>query len=237
MDIRPVSFTDEPEDEPSTSATTLEEFEQETGAPPTPTPASAPASSPSSAPTRSSNPSSSPLLSLTEIQRQTGITYVTLARYARVHEKELGSVSEGTGRNRKYHPQAMEMFREWRDGSKSGRKPATSEYGLKKRETPTPTTPPAAVIPTRKRLTGGKRNKPAKKARRHQAIVVAESTQRPGTPIPNSTIITAMDRAVAEMERAQLVTRLETLKFYLLRVMEPIQAEVERLEKMIGGHT
>lgn len=227
MDIRPVSFTDEPEDEPTTLPTTLEEFEQETGAPPTPTPA--PASSPSSAPTQSSDPSSSPLLSLTEIQRQTGITYVTLARYARVHEKELRSVSEGDGRNRKYHPQAMEMFREWRDGSKSGRKPATSEYGLKKRETPTPTTPPPIPPSSRKRPIGNKRNKPAKKARRQRAVVVAESVQQPQTSIPNHTITTAMDRAVAEMERAQLVTQLETLK----RVIEPLVKEIEQLEKLV----
>lgn len=215
MDIRPVSFADEPEDEPTTLPTTLEEFEQETGAPPTST----------------SAPASSPLLSLTEIQRQTGITYVTLARYARVHEKELGSVSEGTGRNRKYHPRAMEMFREWRDGSKRGRKPATSEYGLKKRETPTSTTPPSIPPSSRKRPTGNKRNKPAKKARRQQAVVVAESIQQPETPIPNSTIIIAMDRAVAEMERAQLVTQLETLK----RVIEPLVKEIEQLEKLVAA--
>ncbi|HEV8577529.1 MAG TPA: hypothetical protein VGX68_00495 [Thermoanaerobaculia bacterium] len=57
------------------------------------------------------------LLTLTEISKQTGISYPTLVRYVRLHEDRLPH--EGTGRTRRFYPQAVDVFRQLR--SESGR--------------------------------------------------------------------------------------------------------------------
>jgi len=61
--------------------------------------------------------SSGGLLTLSEISRQTGISYPTLVRYVRLHSGRLPS--EGTGRTRRFYPQAVDVFRQLR--SESGR--------------------------------------------------------------------------------------------------------------------
>jgi DNA-binding transcriptional MerR regulator len=57
------------------------------------------------------------LLTLTEIGERTGISYPTLVRYVKLHGDQIPS--EGEGRRRRYHPDAVEMFRKLR--SQSGR--------------------------------------------------------------------------------------------------------------------
>ena len=57
------------------------------------------------------------LLTLTEISKQTGISYPTLVRYVRLHSNRLPH--EGRGRGRRFHPQAVDVFRQLR--SESGR--------------------------------------------------------------------------------------------------------------------
>lgn len=47
-------------------------------------------------------------LTLVDIERLTGISYVTLQRYAQSHNDRLPH--EGTGRNRRYYPAAVEEF-------------------------------------------------------------------------------------------------------------------------------
>src|ERR1700712_3649404 len=60
---------------------------------------------------------SSGLLTLTQISETTGISYPTLVRYVRIHADQLPS--EGKGRARRFHPQAVDVFRQLR--SESGR--------------------------------------------------------------------------------------------------------------------
>jgi excisionase family DNA binding protein len=61
--------------------------------------------------------SSGGLLTLTEISKQTGISYPTLVRYVKLHAGRLPH--EGTGRTRRFYPQAVDVFRQLR--SESGR--------------------------------------------------------------------------------------------------------------------
>lgn len=61
--------------------------------------------------------SSGGLLTLTEVSKRTGISYPTLSRYVKQHLRKIPH--EGTGRKRRYHPEALEVFQALR--AKSGR--------------------------------------------------------------------------------------------------------------------
>lgn len=66
------------------------------------------------------------LLTLTQVSEQTGISYPTLVRYVRVHSSRLPS--EGSGRARRFHPEAVDVFRQLREESgRGGRKPAAAK--------------------------------------------------------------------------------------------------------------
>jgi excisionase family DNA binding protein len=57
------------------------------------------------------------LLTLTEVSKRTGVSYPTLVRYVKLHGGEIPH--EGTGRSRRYHPDAVAVFKRLR--SESGR--------------------------------------------------------------------------------------------------------------------
>ena len=61
------------------------------------------------------------LLTLTAIGQQTGISGPTLQRYLKLYGDRIPH--EGEGRKRRYHPEAVAVFRELRSQSKRGRKP------------------------------------------------------------------------------------------------------------------
>lgn len=72
------------------------------------------------------------LLTLTEISKQTGISYPTLVRYVRMHADRLPH--EGRGRGRRFYPEAVNVFRELRQESgRGGRKPAAAAAPAAKR--------------------------------------------------------------------------------------------------------
>lgn len=223
-DIAPVDFTNEPED--TGTQTTLEDFERDT--------AQADTSEPDPNPSPGLDTGS--LLSLTDISKLTGLSYVTLRRYAGVHSTDLLPFTEGTGRSLKYKPNAVEMFKKYREESRSGPKPGA---GRARAQQTTSTSsapsqapqPPADRHPTRGRPAGRTLNpkKRGRPARPGKTTVAPESAPGPVSPVMQE-MTRAMDRAVAEMERAQLVTRLETLR----GVVEPIVKEIERLEKTVG---
>lgn len=65
------------------------------------------------------------LLTLTRIQKETGISYPTLVRYVRLHSDRLPH--EGRGRARRFYPQAVAVFRQLREESpRGGRRKATA---------------------------------------------------------------------------------------------------------------
>ena len=64
------------------------------------------------------------LMTLTQVSEQTGISYPTLVRYVRLHSDRLPS--EGTGRARRFYPQAVDVFNSLRQESgRGGRKKAS----------------------------------------------------------------------------------------------------------------
>ncbi len=68
------------------------------------------------------------LLTLGQVSTQTGISYPTLVRYVRLHSNRLPS--EGTGRSRRFKPEAVDVFRQLRSESgRGGRKPAAAKKG------------------------------------------------------------------------------------------------------------
>lgn len=71
---------------------------------------------------KTSRKSEEGLLSLKRIQEMTGISYPTLLRYVKLHSDQLPSV--GSGRTRRYRPEAVEVFRELRSKSRGGAKAA-----------------------------------------------------------------------------------------------------------------
>lgn len=67
---------------------------------------------------RKTSAASSGLLTLTEVEKRTGISYPTLVRYVRLHGDKIPH--EGEGRRRRYHPEAVEVFKELRGQSRRG---------------------------------------------------------------------------------------------------------------------
>ncbi len=60
------------------------------------------------------------LLTLTKIAEETGISYPTLVRYVKLHKDRLPY--EGSGRGRRFHPEAIEIFKQLRAESPRGRR-------------------------------------------------------------------------------------------------------------------
>jgi len=69
-------------------------------------------------------PKSSNLLTLTEISQRTGISYPTCINYVKRHLDRIPHV--GTGRRRRFPPEAVTVFRELRNQSRSGRRKSST---------------------------------------------------------------------------------------------------------------
>lgn len=70
------------------------------------------------------------LLTLTEIGRRTGISYPTLVRYVKLHLDQIPH--EGTGRKRRFPPEAIPVFKRLRGASKRGRKPRSKKVAARR---------------------------------------------------------------------------------------------------------
>ncbi|MXX74650.1 MAG: hypothetical protein F4Y77_04495 [Holophagales bacterium] len=97
------------------------------------------------------------LLTLTAIGQQTGISGPTLQRYLKLFGDRIPH--EGEGRKRRYHPEAVAVFRELRSQSRRGRKPKAKVAA-------------AAKTPVRR-----KRKARAAKVRRQPAAAAAGSVE------------------------------------------------------------
>jgi predicted DNA-binding transcriptional regulator AlpA len=76
------------------------------------------------------------LLTLTKVAEETGISYPTLVRYVKLHEDRIPF--EGTGRSRRYHPEAIGVFQEIRSESSRGRKKKSPGGGGRARRKASP---------------------------------------------------------------------------------------------------
>lgn len=174
-----------------------------------------------------------PLLSLTEISKRTGIMYVTLKRYAVLHDStDLAGLWTGEGRNKKYHPDAVAVFQRLKAESRRGRPRvgAPSRGGV---EDPLPPT----IVKGKKgggKGPGAKKGavkRPAKPAKKKARGVRAERSLA-AAPVPTSTALSTQeaDRAMAAIERVQLMARYEAVK----EVVAPLLREMQRLEVVLG---
>lgn len=69
------------------------------------------------------------LLTLTKVSKLTGISYPTLVRYVKLFSDRLPH--EGTGRTRRFHPQAVDVFKQLRQESgRGGRKKGSGGGGV-----------------------------------------------------------------------------------------------------------
>lgn len=71
------------------------------------------------------------LLTLTAISEQTDISYPTLVRYVKLYGDRIPS--EGKGRSRRYHPEAVEVFKQLRAESPRGRRKKSATGAAKPR--------------------------------------------------------------------------------------------------------
>lgn len=167
------------------------------------------------------------LLSLTEISKRTGIMYVTLKRYAVLHDStDLAGLWEGEGRSKKYHPEAVEVFKRLKAESKKGR----PRGGQK--ENPAPPNRAGVADPLPPTIPSSKKGKKPKRAAVKRPGKPGSSRHAP-SPLPASSSPLATqeaDRAMAAIERVQLMARYETVKSMVGQWVK----EMERLEKVLG---
>ncbi|MFN7961286.1 MAG: helix-turn-helix domain-containing protein [Thermoanaerobaculia bacterium] len=71
------------------------------------------------------------LLTLTQISEKTGISYPTLVRYVKMHGRSLPH--EGKGRRRRFHPEAIDIFKRLRSESPRGGRKAAAKAAPKTR--------------------------------------------------------------------------------------------------------
>jgi DNA-binding transcriptional MerR regulator len=71
------------------------------------------------------------LLTLTQVSDKTGISYPTLVRYVKLHADRIPH--EGKGRRRRFHPEAVEVFRRLREESPRGRRKGSAVAAVRGR--------------------------------------------------------------------------------------------------------
>ncbi len=89
------------------------------------------------------------LLTLTQIGQMTAISYPTLLRYVKTHLSKIPH--KGTGRARRYQPEAVAVFKDLRSKSKRGRKPKKAMAAPAKRAAAAPAKKAAAAKPAVRR--------------------------------------------------------------------------------------
>lgn len=159
------------------------------------------------------------MYTLTEMEKLTGIKYVTLTRYVQEHLSRIPH--EGTGRARRYPAEAAEVFKQIKEEKAGGRGVAA--------QTTEGFPPPARHIDKEK----PKRGRPAGKSAGSSTGARKPSPSSSPASSPLSALSRsnrAMDDAVTAFERAQDVTRLELIE----RIVEPLIAERDRLRKSLG---
>ncbi|MCB1057116.1 MAG: helix-turn-helix domain-containing protein [Acidobacteria bacterium] len=80
------------------------------------------------------------LLTLTEVSKRTKISYPTLSRYVKQYSSQLKS--KGSGRSRRFYPEALEVFKELRSQSRRG--PGSGKAKAAKTNAPKASTPKAS---------------------------------------------------------------------------------------------
>lgn len=79
------------------------------------------------APKKKAKAATGDLLTLTQISKETGISYPTLLRYVKMHLRKIPH--KGSGRTRRYKPEAVEVFKKLRAESPRGRAASKGKKG------------------------------------------------------------------------------------------------------------
>lgn len=153
-------------------------------------------------PKSNSSTSNRSLLTLGQISERTGISYPTLVRYARDHGNELAS--EGEGRQRRYLPESIEVFKMLRATSRGGRKPGSKSASPRKSK--------AATVPRTERSheTAAPYAAPARKQAKAVAAAKgshshshSQSTSTSTSQTIDSMLASAIDHAQAQISGLQ----------------------------------
>lgn len=83
---------------------------------------------PSRPPSKTKQREAEGLLTLTKVAEEAGISYPTAVRYVKLYEDRIPH--EGTGRTRRYYPEAIEVFKQLRSESPRGRRPKRRSEGM-----------------------------------------------------------------------------------------------------------
>jgi hypothetical protein len=158
-------------------------------------------------------------LTLAAIETLTGISYVTLQRYAQAHGDRLAH--EGEGRNKKYYPEAVEVFKQIREESRANRGRSTSQG--QGQDTPKKSSNASQKGGAKKAAV---KASPAssRRARGRRVQHAALATLPPAVPD---------DPATLAYKRAQVMTKLQLLA----EILKPIEEEKVRLESELVALT
>jgi hypothetical protein len=190
-------------------------------------------------------------LTLTAIAGLTGISYVTLCRYAREHQDRLPF--EGKGKARRYYPAAVEVFRAIKaeagdrrgEGGKTaqaageGDRPAKAPRRPRRPRKPAERTSATASSPAKRRGRPRKNPDEAPAVRRGvrgrppRSRVVADPSM-PQSEVGHTSPIshTTYSNAETAFRRAHLTSKLESVQGtidYLMGERESLKAEIDRL--------
>ncbi len=125
------------------------------------------------------------LLTLTEIQKRTAISYPTLLRYVKTHLKEIPHT--GQGRGRRYPAEAIPVFKRLRGESGRGRRPAAAKPAKRRGRPPKAAAAAAAARPAKRR---GRPPAPASEAAMKARLKDLEKSNK------------ALERKLAKLEKA-----------------------------------
>lgn len=158
------------------------------------------------------------LLTLTQVGKLTGVSYPTLLRYVRLHLKEIPH--KGSGRNRRFLPESVEVFKRLREESPRGRQPKEKKAAAPKAAAPKAAAPKAAAPKA------AAPNLAAKATAKPAAPVVKKKVGRP----PKAAAPAAPVAAAPAAGDSALAARVKELE----KVQKQLEKLVSKLEKEVG---
>lgn len=170
-------------------------------------------------------------LTLVDIERLTGISYVTLQRYAQSHNDRLPH--EGTGRNRRYYPAAVEEFQrikaeiaERRKGAVAGAEAATGA-GTEQRG--------SSASPRAKKKRGRKKRAPKKAAAAQSTTKGAQTVSSKAAaaqpkPEPSSAASSDLDRLARAYQLSLQLKTLDAVREFVSEWRAKLEAELATLK-------
>lgn len=175
-------------------------------------------------------------LTLVDIERLTGISYVSLQRYAQQFADRLSHLYEGTGRNRRYYPSAVEEFKKIKAEIAERRKGAGAEAG----------TEAAGSEHARRGSKKRSRSRPRKKPTPKKAAAAAASPRMPLFPLastkkaqatspePAASLSSDLDRLAHTYQLSLQLKTLDAVQEFVSEWRAKLEAELATLKLKEG---